>query len=101
MFCGWLLFHIFTLIFLVAQAWIPEVVDSAQGVLKRWKNGIGERNEIEVDVLKELHILSAEILSKTAFGSNFEEGKHIFELQDQQAQLTLLALRTVYIPGLR
>nr|XP_027091872.1 cytochrome P450 734A1-like [Coffea arabica] len=83
------------------KAWVPEVVESTQEVLKKWEKGIRERNEIEVDVLKEFHILSAEILSKTAFGSNFEEGKHIFELQDQQALLTILALRTVYIPGLR
>lgn len=83
------------------KAWVPEVVESTQEVLNKWEKGIRERNEREVDVLKEFHILSAEILSKTAFGSNFEEGKHIFELQDQQALLTILALRTVYIPGLR
>ncbi|CAI9116705.1 OLC1v1017931C2 [Oldenlandia corymbosa var. corymbosa] len=83
------------------KSWIPEVVDSAQKVLKKWEDETRERYEIEVDVLKEFHFLSAEILSKTAFGSNFEEGKHIFELQDQQAALTLQALRTVYIPGLR
>ena len=83
------------------RAWVPEVVESTQEVLNKWENGIGERNEMEVDVLKEFHILSAEILSKTAFGSDFEEGKHIFELQDQQAMLTLEALRTIYIPGFR
>ncbi|CAI9116703.1 OLC1v1017928C1 [Oldenlandia corymbosa var. corymbosa] len=83
------------------KSWIPEVVDSVQKVLKKWEDGLRGVNEVEVDVLKEFHFLSAEILSKTAFGSNFEEGKHIFELQDQQAELTLQALRSVYIPGAR
>lgn len=76
-------------------------MDSVEKVLKKWDDGIRGTKEIEVDVLKEFHFLSAEILSKTAFGSNFEEGKHIFELQDQQATLTLQALRTVYLPGFR
>lgn len=62
---------------------------------------MGERKEIEVDVLKECHVLSAEILSRTAFGSNFEEGKLIFQLQDQQALLSLKGIRNADIPGLR
>ncbi|CAI9089909.1 OLC1v1024561C2 [Oldenlandia corymbosa var. corymbosa] len=83
------------------KSWIPEVVDSTKKVVERWENDLGGVGEIEVDVLKEFHILSTEILSRTGFGSNFEEGRRIHELIDRQAQLTMLALRSVYIPGFR
>ncbi|CAI9089441.1 OLC1v1024013C1 [Oldenlandia corymbosa var. corymbosa] len=86
---------------LAIKSWIPEVVNSVEKVLQKWEDGTRETNEIEVDVLEEFRFLSAEILSKTGFGSNFEEGKHIHELIDQQAELTMQALRSVYIPGSR
>lgn len=77
------------------------MVDCTTKLLKNWEEEGEEMNEFEMDVQKELHKLSAEILSRTLFGSNFEEGKHVFELQEQQSMLAMKALRAVYIPGLR
>ncbi|KAF6154227.1 hypothetical protein GIB67_001123, partial [Kingdonia uniflora] len=60
-----------------------------------------EEGSCELDVWPELQNLTGEVISRTVFGSSFEEQRRIFQLQTKQAELAIQAIQSVYIPGYR
>ncbi|KAK1393369.1 Secologanin synthase [Heracleum sosnowskyi] len=68
----------------------------------KWMEMIGEeRNSCELDVWPSLLTLTSDVISRTAFGSSYQDGKKVFELQVEQADYAFKARESVYLPGLR
>ncbi|CAA7393641.1 unnamed protein product [Spirodela intermedia] len=79
--------------------WVPEIAACASKMLDDWESRGASGGDFEVEVGEELQRYTADVISHVAFGSSYEEGRRIFELQEEQALLVSLALRSVYIPG--
>ncbi|KAK3040388.1 hypothetical protein RJ639_026793, partial [Escallonia herrerae] len=80
---------------------IPVFSDSCGTLIKQWKKLVGAQGTSELDVWPEFQKLTGDIISRTAFGSNYEEGKKILKLQKELQVLVIEAMRTSYIPGFR
>jgi cytochrome P450 len=52
-------------------------------MIEQWKKMVNHQESCEVDVWPELQNLTMDIISRAAFGSNYEEGKRLFELHKE------------------
>ncbi|XP_024018246.1 cytochrome P450 CYP749A22 [Morus notabilis] len=68
---------------------IPAMIEGVESMLERWKHLEGK----EIEVYEEFRFLMSEVISRTAFGSSYLEGKNIFEML---MKLALLASRNFY-----
>ncbi|KAJ0662197.1 putative secologanin synthase [Helianthus annuus] len=70
-------------------------------MIAKWEKLVTRESSCEVDVWPLLSSFSGDVISCTAFGSSFEEGRKIFELQREQVEMMLKIDESVYIPGSR
>lgn len=80
---------------------LPACSTSCSELVNRWEMLIGSKESYELDVWPELQILAADVISRAAFGSSYNDGKRIFQFQSEQTLLVSKALQTIYIPGFR
>jgi len=76
------------------------MVDSTNTTLRSWEGRFESKGVVsEIKIDEDLRSLSADIIARACFGSNYIEGKEIFsKLRDLQ---TVLSKRHAGIPGLR
>jgi hypothetical protein len=53
----------------------------------------------EIDVWPEFQNLTGDVISRTAFGSSYQEGMKIFQLQGELAERLVQSFQTIFIPG--
>ncbi|MQL84791.1 hypothetical protein Taro_017282 [Colocasia esculenta] len=70
-------------------------------LLSGWEKLLGSERSCELDVWPELQNFTRDVISRTAFGSNYEEGRRIFQLQVEQLELVIQSFQNWLIPGYR
>ncbi|KAL5997481.1 hypothetical protein ACLOJK_008411 [Asimina triloba] len=79
---------------------LPSFSASCYELINRWEKWVGFDESRELDVWPEIQKLTADVISRTAFGSSYEEGKRIFQLLTEQGELLIKGLQRPNIPGL-
>ncbi|XP_024932549.3 cytochrome P450 CYP72A616 [Ziziphus jujuba] len=80
---------------------VPVFTISCGKMMEKWERMVSLQGTCEVDMWPEFQKLTADVISRAAFGSDYEEGKKIFELQKELILLVVEAMKTIYIPGFR
>ncbi|XP_004298348.1 PREDICTED: cytochrome P450 CYP749A22-like [Fragaria vesca subsp. vesca] len=74
----------------------PDMITSAEAMVERWKNNEGK----EIEVFEEFRLLTSEVISRTAFGSSYIEGKNIFEMLMKLTSIVSRNLLSIRFPGM-
>ncbi|KAL6187828.1 hypothetical protein ACLB2K_039223 [Fragaria x ananassa] len=72
------------------------MITSAETMLERWTNHNGK----EIEVFEEFRLFTSEVISRTAFGSSYIEGKQIFEMLIKMGFLTFKNAFNLRFPGI-
>ena len=73
------------------------MVASVETMLEKWK-----QSEVkQVEVYQEIKVLTSEIISRTAFGSSYLEGKNTFDMLARMGSIISRNTYTVGIPWIR
>ncbi|MCD9638826.1 hypothetical protein HAX54_022986 [Datura stramonium] len=79
---------------------LPAVHLRCTEMVSQWEEAVSmKESSCELNIWPSLQRLTSDVISRTTFGSNYEEGRKIFELQKEQAEHVIEVSRTLYIPG--
>ncbi|XP_056165640.1 cytochrome P450 CYP749A22-like isoform X2 [Syzygium oleosum] len=75
---------------------VPAMVESVHMMLEKWKQQEGK----EIDVYEEFKLSTSEVISRTAFGSSYVEGRNIFEMLTSLGMLFSRNTLRMRFPGM-
>ncbi|BAD61160.1 cytochrome P450-like [Oryza sativa Japonica Group] len=79
---------------------LPAFSTCCSEMIDRWDSKLaGSDGPFELDIWQEFQNLTGDVISRTAFGSSFMEGRRIFQLQEEQADRIIKTIQYIYIPG--
>ena len=81
------------------QRMLPVFSACCTETITRWENSMPYEGHYEIDVWPEFQNLTGDVISRTAFGSSYQEGMKIFQLQGELAECFVQSLKTIFIPG--
>ncbi|KNA13437.1 hypothetical protein SOVF_116960 [Spinacia oleracea] len=82
---------------------VPTMEICCDIMIQKWEEMVALTGSAEVDVYSSLSSCTGDVIARTAFGSSYEEGKRLFELQNEALGLAFQGMRSMshYIPGSR
>jgi PHYB activation tagged suppressor 1 len=75
--------------------------DCAGSMMSEWKAKLEKGGEVEIELSSQFEELTADVISHTAFGSSYTEGKKVFLAQSELQFLAFSTVFNVQIPGFR
>ena len=78
---------------------LPAICLSCSEMINKWELLTAPASSTEVDVWPFIDNLAGDVISRTAFGSCFEEGQKIFRIQKEQMELVIQQILMLYLPG--
>jgi len=86
------------------QLMMPIMGKSVGQMLDKWSmicNSADSGGKLEIEVSECFQNLTEEVITRTVFGSSFDAGKKIFQLQAQQILFAAQSFQTLSFPGSR
>ena len=81
---------------------LAEFNESFKEMVDKWEEILTlDGSPREIDVWPFIQNATCDVISRSAFGSNYAEGKRIFEILKEQAEHAMIILFKLYLPGFR
>ncbi|KAH9723555.1 cytochrome P450 72A15 [Citrus sinensis] len=81
---------------------LPKMYLSCNHMIRKlFEIAASDEESFELDIWPHIQALAADVISRTAFGSNYDDGRKIFELIREQSHLLIEVSQFDYIPGWR